>query len=63
MEWLSIEVFDPDIPASAWQRAHQDGLIETALAPRARVGPVRASAPAQWRCPSPRSTPPGCRVR
>lgn len=31
MEWLTIEVFDAEAPASAWLRAHLDDLIQTAL--------------------------------
>jgi hypothetical protein len=30
-EWLTIEVFDGEIPASGWRRAHENALIEAAL--------------------------------
>jgi hypothetical protein len=30
-QWLSIEVFDGEFPASSWRRAHGDNLIEAAL--------------------------------
>jgi hypothetical protein len=30
-EWLAIEVFDADVPASSWRRAYEDALIEAAL--------------------------------
>src|SRR3954447_22077888 len=30
-EWLTVEVFDGDFPATRWRRAHQDALIEAAL--------------------------------
>jgi hypothetical protein len=30
-EWLTIEVVDAEVPASAWQRAHGEGLVETAV--------------------------------
>jgi hypothetical protein len=30
-EWLAIEVFDADVPASGWQRAYGDSLTEAAL--------------------------------
>jgi hypothetical protein len=30
-EWLAIEVFDADVPASSWRRAYGDALIEAAL--------------------------------
>jgi hypothetical protein len=29
--WLSIEVFDGELPASRWQRAHGDNLTEAAI--------------------------------
>lgn len=31
MQWLTIEVFDADIPAGAWERAHHDALVEAAV--------------------------------
>ena len=30
-EWLTIEVVDAGVPASAWQRAHGEDLVETAV--------------------------------
>jgi hypothetical protein len=30
-EWLTVEVFDGDVPASGWRRAHENALIEAAL--------------------------------
>jgi hypothetical protein len=30
-EWLTVEVFDGEVPASVWRRAHDDALIEAAL--------------------------------
>ena len=30
-EWLTVEVFDADFPATQWRRAHQDALVEAAL--------------------------------
>jgi hypothetical protein len=30
-EWLTVEVFDGDFPATRWRRAHEDALIEAAL--------------------------------
>jgi hypothetical protein len=36
-EWLAIEVTDAAIPASAWQAAHEDALIEAALTHGART--------------------------
>ena len=30
-EWLTVEVFDGDVPASGWRRAHDDALIEAAV--------------------------------
>jgi hypothetical protein len=30
-EWLTIEVFDGEVPASGWRRAHEDDLIEAAV--------------------------------
>jgi hypothetical protein len=30
-EWLTIEVFDGEVPASGWRRAHENALIEAAL--------------------------------
>jgi hypothetical protein len=32
MDWLTIEVFDADMPATQWLRAWQDSLVETAVA-------------------------------
>jgi hypothetical protein len=30
-EWLTIEVFDSEVPASGWRRAHEDDLVEAAV--------------------------------
>jgi hypothetical protein len=30
-EWLTVEVFDGDVPASGWRRAYENALIEAAL--------------------------------
>jgi hypothetical protein len=30
-EWLTIEVFDGEVPASGWRRAHENALIEAAV--------------------------------
>jgi hypothetical protein len=30
-EWLTVEVFDGDFPATRWRRAHEDALLEAAL--------------------------------
>jgi hypothetical protein len=30
-EWLTVEVFDGDAPASEWRRAYDDALIEAAV--------------------------------
>jgi hypothetical protein len=30
-EWLTVEVFDADFPATRWRRAHEDALIEAAV--------------------------------
>ena len=30
-EWLTVEVFDGDVPASGWRRAYDDALIEAAI--------------------------------
>jgi hypothetical protein len=30
-EWLTIEVVDAGVPASGWQRAHGEDLVETAV--------------------------------
>jgi hypothetical protein len=30
-EWLTIEVFDGEVPASGWRRAHEEDLIEAAV--------------------------------
>jgi hypothetical protein len=30
-EWLTIEVFDGEVPASGWRRAYDDALIEAAV--------------------------------
>ncbi|MCW2705926.1 MAG: hypothetical protein JWQ37_3921 [Blastococcus sp.] len=30
-EWLTVEVFDGDVPASGWRRAHENALIEAAV--------------------------------
>jgi hypothetical protein len=30
-EWLTIEVFDADRPATQWRRAHEDALLEAAV--------------------------------
>jgi hypothetical protein len=30
-EWLTIEVFDGEVPASVWRRAHENALIEAAV--------------------------------
>ncbi|SFP83856.1 hypothetical protein SAMN05421810_103570 [Amycolatopsis arida] len=29
--WLTLEVFDAEVPASAWRRAHGDALTEAAV--------------------------------
>lgn len=34
-EWLTIEVFDGDLPATAWWRAYGEELIEAAVTNRA----------------------------
>jgi len=31
MHWLTVEVFDAELPATAWARAWHDALVETAL--------------------------------
>jgi len=31
MHWLTVEVFDADIPATAWMRGWHDALVQTAL--------------------------------
>lgn len=31
MHWLTVEVFDAELPATAWLRAWHDVLVETAL--------------------------------
>lgn len=31
MHWLTVEVFDAELPASAWERAWHDALIESAI--------------------------------
>jgi hypothetical protein len=36
-EWLAIEVFDAEVPASSWRRAHDDFLSEAALTNGASV--------------------------
>jgi hypothetical protein len=36
-EWLAIEVFDAEIPASAWRRAHESFLSEAAMTHGASV--------------------------
>lgn len=36
MHWLTIEVFDAQLPASAWQRAWLDTLVEVSLTAGAR---------------------------
>jgi hypothetical protein len=36
-EWLTIEVFDAEFPASAWRRAHDDFLSEAAVTHGASV--------------------------
>jgi hypothetical protein len=30
-EWLTVEVFDGEVPASGWRRAHENDLIEAAI--------------------------------
>jgi hypothetical protein len=30
-EWLTVEVFDGEVPASGWRRAHENALIEAGL--------------------------------
>jgi hypothetical protein len=30
-EWLTVEVFDGEVPASGWRRAHEDDLVEAAV--------------------------------
>ena len=30
-EWLTIEVFDGEVPASGWRRAHENDLVEAAV--------------------------------
>ncbi|HEY2174883.1 MAG TPA: hypothetical protein VGH85_13830 [Mycobacteriales bacterium] len=35
-EWLTIEVFDGDFPASGWWRAHGEALLEAAVTNRAQ---------------------------
>jgi hypothetical protein len=30
-QWLSIEIFDGEFPASSWRRAHGDNLTEAAI--------------------------------
>jgi hypothetical protein len=30
-EWLTVEVFDGEVPASGWRRAHENALIEAAV--------------------------------
>lgn len=35
-EWLTVEVLDGGEPASAWRRAHEDGLVEAAVTQGAR---------------------------
>jgi hypothetical protein len=32
MEWLTLEIFDAETPASEWARSWHDSLVETALA-------------------------------
>ena len=32
MHWLTVEVFDADVPATMWLRAWHDALVETAVA-------------------------------
>ncbi|MGH3444083.1 MAG: hypothetical protein ACRDPB_01790 [Nocardioidaceae bacterium] len=34
--WLTIEVYDDEVPASGWRRAHGDALLEAALTNGAR---------------------------
>ncbi len=36
-EWLAIEVFDAEVPASGWRRAHDDFLSEAAMTNGASV--------------------------
>jgi hypothetical protein len=31
MHWLTVEVFDADLPATGWLRAWHDALVQTAL--------------------------------
>ncbi len=35
-EWLTIEVFDGEFPASGWWRAHGEALLEAAVTNQAR---------------------------
>jgi hypothetical protein len=30
-EWLTVEVFDGDVPASGWRRAYESALVEAAV--------------------------------
>jgi hypothetical protein len=30
-EWLTIEAFDGEVPASGWRRAHESALVEAAV--------------------------------
>ena len=30
-EWLTIEVFDGEVPASGWRRTHENALVEAAV--------------------------------
>jgi hypothetical protein len=30
-EWLTVEVFDGDVPASGWRRAYENALVEAAV--------------------------------
>jgi hypothetical protein len=30
-EWLTIEVFDGEVPASEWRRTHENALVEAAV--------------------------------
>jgi hypothetical protein len=30
-EWLTVEVLDGEVPASAWRRAHESALVEAAI--------------------------------
>ena len=36
-EWLTIEVFDGEVPASGWRRAYDDALIEASVARTGRA--------------------------